>query len=119
MSYYYLDKISPHRPVADSPDPAGERGGVAQDGRHVAGVRQDELWPAVLRPGLGLNTGNTLTGLLGLWSSLIGPHPRVTLLSLVELYYAGLCKVYVLTKGRQVKCTHCGELFAFCYVFMS
>ena len=35
-----------HRPVVDVPDPAGERGGAAQDGRHVAGVRQDKLGPS-------------------------------------------------------------------------
>ena len=35
-----------HRPIVDVPDPAGEGGGAAQDGRHVAGVRQDKLGPS-------------------------------------------------------------------------
>ena len=43
-----------YRPVAYSPDPAGEGGRVPQYRRHVPGVWQDELRLAELWPGLGL-----------------------------------------------------------------
>ena len=44
--YSVQQREGTHRPVVDVPDPAGECGGAAQDGRNVAGVRQDKLGPS-------------------------------------------------------------------------
>lgn len=46
------EKKRTDRPVGDVPDPAGEGGGAAQDGRHVPRVREDELRQFELSAGL-------------------------------------------------------------------